>query len=266
MLYLPRKICKDKRTKDKKYRKVRDHCHYTGEYRGAAHSIGNLKYSEPKEISIAFYNGTNHDYHFIMKELAEEFQKEITCSGENAVKPLTFSVPMQKEVTRIDKNGEEIRKIISYRIQFTHSTRFMARSLSNLCKNLAEGIRKIKCKYEHNNKKCEIWGIKYKDCDSFLEYTNFKNDLIEYKCLYCNKNYQKKNYENLKKWFFNTYKQSNHDINKFILLLQKGVYPYEYMNDWEKINEKSLPHKEDFCIDLNMEDITDADYTHTEIV
>ena len=38
------------------------------------------------------------------------------------------------------------------------------------------------------------------------------------------------------------------------------------MNDWEKINEKSLPHKEDFCIDLNMEDITDADYTHTEIV
>ena len=156
LLYLPRKTCKDKRTKDKKYRKVRDHCHYTGEYRGAAHSISNLKYSVPKEISIAFYNGTNHDYHFIMKELAEEFEKEITCLGENTVKPLTFSVPIQKEVTRIDKNGEEIRKIISYRLQFTHSIRFMARSLSNLCNNLAEGIRKIKCKYEHNSKKCEI--------------------------------------------------------------------------------------------------------------
>ena len=48
--------------------------------------------------------------------------------------------------------------------------------------------------------------------------------------------------------------------------MQKSVYPYEYMNHWKKINEKSLPHKEDFCSDLNMEDITDADYTHTKIV
>ena len=76
---------------------------------------------------------------------------------------------------------------------------------------------------------------------NFLKYTNFKYDLIEYKCLCCNKNYQKKFDENLKKRQIYTYKFSNHDISKFVLLLQKGVYPYKYMNDSGKFNETSLP-------------------------
>ena len=76
--------------------------------------------------------------------------------------------------------------------------------------------------------------------------------------------YQRKFDKNLKERFFNTYKFSNHDNNKFILLLQKGVYPYEYMDDWEKFNETSLPEKEDFYSHLNMEDITDADYAHVK--
>ena len=62
----------NKYLKDKKYRKVRDHCHYTGEYRGAAHSICNLKYSVPKEVPLVFDNGSNYDYRFIIIELAEE--------------------------------------------------------------------------------------------------------------------------------------------------------------------------------------------------
>ena len=82
----------------------------------------------------------------------------------------------------------------------------------------------------------------------------------------CNKNYQHKFDEKLKKWFFNTYTFSNHDSNKFILLLRKGVYPYEYMNDWEKFNETLLPEKEDFYSHLNMEDITDEDYMHANKV
>ena len=69
----------NKYLKDKKYRKARDHCHYTGQYRGAAHSICNLKNSAPKKIPIVFYNGSNYDYHFIKKELAEEFNKQFTC-------------------------------------------------------------------------------------------------------------------------------------------------------------------------------------------
>ena len=52
--------------KDKKNHNVRDHCHYTGEYRGAAQSIYNLKCSVPNKIPKAFHNGSNYDYHFIM--------------------------------------------------------------------------------------------------------------------------------------------------------------------------------------------------------
>ena len=57
----------------------------------------------------------------------------------------------------------------------------------------------------------------------------------------------------------NTYKYSNHDNNNFILLLQKGVYLYKYLDDWEKFNETSLPETEDFNSHLDIEDITDAD-------
>ena len=70
-----KKKFEDKYVKDKKYRKVRDHCQYTGEYRGAGHGICNLKYSIPKENSIVFHNGSSYDNHVIMKELAAKFEK-----------------------------------------------------------------------------------------------------------------------------------------------------------------------------------------------
>ena len=67
-------ICKKEFDKnDKKYYKVRDHCHYTGKYRGAAHDICNLRYKIPKEIPVVFHNGSTYDYHFIIKELVKEF-------------------------------------------------------------------------------------------------------------------------------------------------------------------------------------------------
>ena len=62
------------------------------------------------------------------------------------------------------------------------------------------------------------------------------------------------------------YKCSNHDSNKFIILLQKDVHPFEYMDGWDKFNEASLPEKGDFYGHLNMEDINDADYTQPKIV
>ena len=64
--------------KDKKYRKIRDHCHI-GEYRGAAHSICNLKYIAPKKVPIVFHNGSKYDDHFIIKQLPEEFKKQFSC-------------------------------------------------------------------------------------------------------------------------------------------------------------------------------------------
>ena len=80
----------------------------------------------------------------------------------------------------------------------------MASSLSNLVHNLSEVIHKIKRKYGHNHKKCETFGINCKYTDNFFENLDFKNNLIKYKCLCCNKNYQKKFDGNLKKRFFQT--------------------------------------------------------------
>ena len=99
-----------------------------------------------------------------------------------------------------------------------------------------------------------------------LHITNFKNDLIEYKCLCCNKNYQQKFNEKLKEQYFNTYTFSNNDNRKFVSFLRKAVYPYEYMVDWEKFNETSLPEKNDFYSHLNMESITDANYAKSKRV
>ena len=74
----------------------------------------------------------------------------------------------------------------------------MASSSSNLVNNLSERIHKMKRKFGHDDKNCETCGIIYEVCDCFLEYKNFKDDLIEYKCLCCNKNYQQKFDERLK--------------------------------------------------------------------
>ena len=95
----------------------------------------------------------------------------------------------------------------------------MASSLSNLVNNLAERVHKIKCNNGHDNKKREMFVIKYKDCECCRKYMNMKDDSTVFKCLRCNRKLQKKFNENLKKRFVDTYKFSSHDINKFILFL-----------------------------------------------
>ena len=86
---------------NKEYYEVKDHCHYTGKYRVAAHNICNLRYKIPKEIPIVFHNGSTYDYHFIIKHLAEQFEGEFECLGENTEKYITFSVPRRKLEKRI---------------------------------------------------------------------------------------------------------------------------------------------------------------------
>ena len=93
--------------------------------------------------------------------------------------------------------------------------------LSNLVNNVFGGFHRIKCKLGHDDKKCETCEIKYKYWDSFLETANFKDDLIEYICFCCSKNYQDKFHEKLKDRFFNAYKFSIDDNNKFIFIVVK---------------------------------------------
>ena len=233
-------ICKKEfDTSDKKHHKVRDHCHYSGKYRGAAHNICNLRYKIPKEIPIVFHNGSTYDYHFIIKELVKEFDGNFECLGENTEKYITFSVPLKKKIE--NKNIE-----ITYKIKFIDSYRFMAMSLSKLVDNLSKGIHDNKCV----------------DCESCLDYIKTKDEKLIFKCFNCKSYYEKEFNKELIKKFASTCEFCYGNLNKFILLLRKGVYPYEYMDNWERFNETSLPNKESFYSNLNMENIGDIDYRH----
>ena len=238
-------ICKKEFDKsDKKHHKIRDHCHYTGKYRGAANNICNLRHKVPKEIPVVFHNSSIYDYLFIIKELVKEFEGNFDCLGENTEKYITFSVPLKKKIE--NKNLE-----ITYKTKFIDSLRFMSSSLSKFVDNLSEGI--------HNNR-CF-------DCKSNLDYVRItKNKKLLLKCFNCNIYYKKKNYNYLIKKLKNTYSFCNNDLNKFVLLLRKGIYPYEYVDNWKRFNEKLLPSKKDFYSNLNMEDISDIDYRHANNV
>ena len=128
MLHLSETILK-KFDKDKDYQKVRDHCHYSIEYRGAARTICNSKFNVPNKISIVFDNGSNYDYHFIIKELENEFEGQLERPGESKEECKSFSVPIKKKITKIDKDGNKSFVNISYKIKFTDSARFMKSSL-----------------------------------------------------------------------------------------------------------------------------------------
>ena len=86
--------------------------------------------------------------------------------------------------------------------------------------------------------------------------------MIKYKFLSCNKDYSNKFDKELRKKLKNTFKFYNNDINKFILLIRNYVYPYECIGNCEKFNKTKLPEKEDFYSNLNMKELTDADYIY----
>ena len=161
---------------------MKDHCHYTEKYRSNAHNICNLKYKTPKEIPVAFHNSSTYDYHFIIKELAEEFEGQFECLGGNREKHITLSVPIKKKITKIDKDGNDKIVNISYKTKFIDSFRFMSSSLPNLVDNLSEGLHNDNCT----------------DCKSCFDYMSvnrivFKDDQQGYtqliiRCFECKKN------------------------------------------------------------------------------
>ena len=145
-------------------------------------------------------------------------------------KIITFSIPIKKRIE--NKNID-----ITYKIKFIDSFRFMATSLT-------ENIHNDKC-------------IK---CKSNLCFVNAMNETLTLECVDCKKEYNKDINNKLKERFSNVYEFCGYDMNKFITLLRKGVYPYEYMDEWNKFDEKELPVKESFYSNLIMEDISDTDY------
>ena len=139
---------------------------------------------------------------------------------------------------------------ITYKIKFIDSFRFMATSLSKLVDNLTEDIHGDKCD----------------DCKSDLTYMKVIDEALIFRCFNCKNNYEKEIIKELIERFASTYKFCNNDLNKFVMLLRKGVYPYEYMDGWDKFNETSIPNKESFYNNLTMENITETDYIHANNV
>ena len=91
--YVYKEMFEDKYAEDKKYRKVRDHCHYKKKYRRAADSMFYLKYSIPKEIPKVSDNGSNYGYHFMMKVLAKK--KNLLALEETLISALPFHFEYQ---------------------------------------------------------------------------------------------------------------------------------------------------------------------------
>ena len=127
-------------------KKVKDHCHYTGKFRGAAHSKCNLNYKVPKDIPIIIHNAS-YDTHFIINQLAEEFKGKLDCIGENMGKYITFSAPIKKKY--------DDSQTITHKLRFIDSFRFMPTSLSELVNNMSENFNSIECKSCTKNNRYE---------------------------------------------------------------------------------------------------------------
>ena len=193
--------------------KVRDHCHFTSIYRGAAHSKPVYSYTSGIHIPVVFHNGSSYDNHFVIRQLVKDFKGYFNCVGENTEKYISFSVSIFKESDK----GNKKKKPDVFTLKFIDSNRFMKVSLENYVKNLVEPG---------------------------------KNTPIDV----------------LRKTFYNTSKICINDDRKFKLMLRKGLYPYEYMDSWEKFNEPVPLDKECYYSELNNENISDSDVDHVNNV
>ncbi|XP_043280369.1 uncharacterized protein [Venturia canescens] len=170
--------------------RVRDHCHLTGKYRGAAHNECNLNYQDSRTVPIVFHNLTGYDSHFIIREIATCFPGPVEVLPETKERYISFT----KHVA-----GSDVK------FRFIDSFRFMASSLEKLASDLSE-LRIVRGEFPHLSDE------------------------------------------------------------KFELLTRKGVFPYEYADSVDKLQDIELPPKASFHSSLTGSDISDADYEHAKRV
>ena len=191
---------------EKRFSKVRDHCHYTGKFRGAAHQSCNLKFQRPKFTPVFFHNLQNYDAHLFVRALGlMDEVLSIKCIPNNDEKYISFSLRFElKRITKWDPKGEEwIEVVIPHEIRFLDSFKFTLSGLEGLVKNLS--------------------------LEDLKETNRFFGEKID-------------------------------------LVSRKGVYPYEYMDDFEKFKKQSLPKKTSFFSRLKQEKVSDEDFEHAQKV
>ena len=191
-------ICK----KDLATDKVRDHCHITGKFRGAAHTKCNLNYRVPNFIPVLFHNLSGYDSHLFIKKLNTNNGNNITCIPRTEENYVSFSKMVVVD-SYVDEMTGKVNPVLK-ELRFLDTFNFMASSLDALSKNLSTD-----------------------------------------QCKNLNAMYSGK---------------------KFDLLRRKGVFPYEYMDSVDRLNEDRLPPKSAFYSRLNESNISDEDYIHAQEV
>ena len=162
---------------------------------------------------------------------------------------MPFSIPIKKE---IKQQKEQKKKVITYNLKFIDTAKHMNSALSTLVNNLSE-INKCNCEEDKDKR------IKIK-----IKKVNSKERVIT-SCKTCNSKDSQLVSELIKK-FPNTYKWCNKSSKKFLLLLRKGVYPYEYMDSMDRFDEITLPNIEKFYSKWQLKDISENDYKHAKKV
>ena len=198
-------LCKGK-FGEKSLSKVRDHCHYTGKFRGAAHQSCNLKFKRPKFTPVFFHNLQNYDAHLFVRALGlMDEVLSISCIPNNDEKYISFSLKFElNKIIKWDLRKEEwIEVVVKHEIRFLDSFKFTLAGLDGLVKNLSR--------------------------EDLKETARFFGEKID-------------------------------------LVSRKGVYPYEFMDDFEKFKKQSLPKKTSFFSRLKQEKISDEDFFHAQKV
>ena len=180
-------------------RKVRDHCHYTGLYRGPTHSLCNLRYKIPSYTPVVFHNLSGYDAHLFIGELGAH-TSDIKVIAKNNKDYISFSIKVPVD-SYIGKNGDERDKPIELR--FIDSFKFMSSTLDSLTKSLVGSGKRL---------------------FGFEDYSELQYDL----------------------------------------LTRKKVYPYEYINSWDRFEETQLPPISAIYSNLNMSSISEEDYQHAQ--
>ena len=184
--------------------KVRDHCHYTGKFRGAAHGSCNLKFKRPKFTPVFFHNLQNYDAHLFVRALGTlEEVLNVTCIPNNEEKYISFSLKFELKKEWREVEGEWKKFVVKHEIRFLDSFKFLLSGLSSLVENLPK--------------------------EDLKETIRFFGDRSE-------------------------------------LVSRKGVYPYEFMDGFNKFEKKQLPKKASFFSRLNQEKVTDENYQRVQKV
>ena len=213
---------------------MRDHCRYTSLYRRAAHSNCNLKYWIPGYAAIAFHNLSGYDAHLFIKELGRRFKrKDIGVIVENKEKYISFNVKIKVKLAGVrDEDGTEVCE--NSQSRFIDSCRFMTSSLDKLASNLC-GTSRIQCD----------------KCKGSMELINISSDyMASLGCERCRAKKTKNLDERVLKKNFNHTSRFWGCDEKFPLMIRKGVYPYEYMDGWEKFQEANYYRKMYFIAGL----------------